>query len=366
MQHGLVLVSGAGGFLGSHMVEVLREGGYEVRATDLPGSDKGPAIAAGAQWVEADLLELEGVRRVMQGVRGVINVAGLFEFGIPWESLYAANVQVTAHMCEAALEVGVDKFVHISSAAVYGAAEQLPVIESTPAEPANDYEKTKLLSEEQVWRHQRFKGLSATVLRPAFIYGPRSREMVATIMALFALGRSRRYPWLKSLKGGALSHHVHARDVCRAAALLLRRSETIGHAYNVADSTPIRWGELTQYVADLASYSGDSIPLYGPLGKLTALVGSWMPSSKLISVNKTLGEDWRHLLEQESLETPLLPRLERGLLNYMGEDRVCDTSMIQALGFVPEFPVTLNGLRDTFDWYLHEGWLPGQADLSQN
>jgi nucleoside-diphosphate-sugar epimerase len=348
------------------MVEVLREEGYEVRATDLPGTDSGPALAAGAQWVEADLLDMEALRRLMEGVRGVVNAAGLFEFGIPWESLYAANVQVTENICMVAQEAGVDKFVHISSAAVYGSPDQLPVCESAPRDPVSDYEKTKLLSEEQVWRHQRFKGLPAAVLRPAFIYGPRGREMLATIMALYALGRSRRYPWLKALKGGSLCHHVHVRDVCRAALLLLRKAETIGEAYNVGDSTPIRWGELTQYVAELARYKGESLPLYGPLGRLTALVGSWMPSSKLVSVNKTLREDWQQLLERESIETPLLPKLERGLLNYMGEDRVCDTSTIQALGFVPNHPVTLNGLRDTFDWYMSQGWLPGTADLSQD
>jgi len=366
MQNGLVLVNGAGGFVGSHVVEVLREAGYEVRATDLPGTDSGPALAAGAEWVEADLLEPGAARRVVKGARGVVNVAGIFDFSMPWDTLYGANVQVSDNMCEAALEARVDKFVHISASAIYGPPKKIPAGEDAPQEPDNDYEKTKLLGEQKVWHSQRFKGLPATILRPAMIYGPRSQYIVATIMALYALGKEQRYPWLKEIRGGALCHHVHVRDVANASLILLRKAEATGTAYNVADSTPIRWGELVQYISDLTRYKGEPLPLYGPLKRIAAVAGAWMPSSRLISLNKRLNEDWTTLLEREGLETPLAPRLDRGMLAYMSSDRVCDTSVLQRLGFSPSYPVTLTGLSDTFDWYMKQGWLPGKVDLAQN
>ncbi len=365
MRHGLVLVTGAGGFVGSHVVEVLREAGYEVRATDRAGADSAPSREAGASWVEADLLDPAEARRVVQGVRGVIHAAGLYDLGLGWDALYNANVMTSENVGKAAAEARVDKFVHIGSAGIYGLPDKGPSGERAAQEPPNDFEKTKQLSEEKIWRHQRFSGLRATTLRPAMIYGPRGRYAVATIMALFTLGATRDYPWLRSIRGGALSHHVHVHDVARAAALLLRSSEAIGRSFNVADDTPVRWGELLQYVGDLSDFKGPSVPLHGPLSRIASLVGTWMPSTKLIDLNKRLYDDWEALITKEGLDTPLLPRLDRDLLACLGQERVCDTSAIRALGFAPAHPVTLNGIRDTFDSYKAHGWLPGRRDLAQ-
>ncbi len=367
MRHGLVLVSGAGGFVGGHVVRGLRAAGYEVRATDLPGSDSTMALEAGAQWIEADLLSRGAAAQLVDGVRGVVNAAGLFDFGMDWDRLYDANVLLTEQLCAAAAEARVDKFVHISSAVAYGTPEKTPAAEATTHEPKNDYEKTKSLSEEKVWFYQRFKGLHATILRPASIYGPRSRYVLGTVMALYALGRHKGYDWLRIPSGGALCHHVHVEDVAEACRLLLRRSEVVGNAYNVADTTPVRWGELLRYIAELVDFESQaSLPIFGPLGKALAVAGEWLPSSQLIRINRVLGQDWEELTREMEMDSPLVPRLDRDMFGYFAGDHVYDVSALHRLGFRPSHAVTLNGLRDTFDWYMSQGWLPGARDLTQN
>lgn len=365
MKRGLVVVTGASGAVGSQAVRVLLEAGYEVRATDSPGADPGDAQEAGASWVEADLEDAASAHRVLDGARGVVHTAELYDLGVSWEQLYAVNVLALDNLCQAAVEARVDRFVHLSTAEVYGLPNRTPIDEQTPAEPLNDYARTKQLGEEALWRAQRFKGLPATVLRAASVYGPRSQGLVANLMALYSLGRARQYDWLRTLGGGALSHHVHARDVAHAAHLLLLRGEAIGNTYNVADTTPVRWGELVQYVAELVGFQGGALPMLGPLGRVAAVVGEWMPSSQLIRVNRILTQDWEDMVGRSGLQTPLMPRLDRDLFGYFAGDMVCDVSALHKLGFKPTTPVTLSGVRDSFDWYMAQGWLPGVRDLEQ-
>lgn len=365
MREGRVLVDGAGGFLGGHVVEALCKAGYDVRATDLPGSDGEVARAAGAQWVEADLLDVRSVRQLVDGCRGVIHVAGLFDFSMPWDDLYAANVDATSNLCEAAVEAGVDKFVHVSSVMVHGTPERVPVREDAPQAPKNDYEQTKQLGEQRVWHYQRFRGLPATVVRPAVIYGPRSRYILASVFAMYALAARHEYGWLRRLEGAAKCHHVHVRDVAEAIRLALSEVQTIGQAYNVADKTPLSWGEVTQYMASLTNASVELVTLPGPLARAVGLAGSLWPSSSLVDLNRTLARDWKAAVESYELEHQISPRVDRDFFGYVASDHVYDIGALEGLGMKFTYPRTLDGLRATYGWYRENKWLPSPSDTAQ-
>ena len=358
MRRGRVLVDGAGGFLGSHVVEALIRSGYDVLATDLPGADASVATAAGAQWQEADLLDVRAVRRLVAGCRAVVHVAGAFDFSLPWDALYAANVDTTTNVCEAALEAGVEKFIHVSSTTVYGTPDKVPAPEDSVQHPKHDYGKTKQRAEQEVWRYQRFRGLPAAVIRPASIYGPRSRYIMASLFAMYSLSARRSYPWLARLDGGARCHHVHVEDVAESVRLVLCQRESVGQVYNVGDRTPLRWGEVTQLLAGLANAPG-------PLWRASALAmravrvaGALWPSSSLVEHNRMLARDWDELVNQHGLSGAIQPRVDRDFFGYAAADHVYDTTALERLGMQWRYPRTLDGLRATHRWYCDHNWLP--------
>ncbi|HEY8429536.1 MAG TPA: NAD-dependent epimerase/dehydratase family protein, partial [Sandaracinaceae bacterium] len=110
-----VLVDGAAGFLGRHVVEALLRRGLAVRATDRAPMPAWP----GVERVERDLAE-GSLRPLFEGVTHVVHVAGLFDLSAPRETLFANNEGVTRRVARAAALAGVERFVHVSSVTVYG------------------------------------------------------------------------------------------------------------------------------------------------------------------------------------------------------------------------------------------------------
>lgn len=363
MGGGLVVVSGAGGFVGAQVVKALREAGREVRAVDRGVTELAPLKQLGVACVEGDPMDRAFMARAFRGAKGVIHAAGLEEAG-PWEALHENAVDVTARVCEAAREAGADRLVHLSSAGVYGRPKRLPVSEDAPSAPVSDREQVAALAEDRVWEEQRLRGLPASVVRAAWIYGPGSRGLVGSLMALAAVAKEGGLPWLRRLDGGAMGHHVHVEDVARAAILVLDRVDMVGHACNVGDTTPLPWGELAAYVCSLAGVELAPTRLPSGLTKLAASAGAWVPSEKLVGFNRDMLARWGALAAREKLaEDGLTPRVDRDLFAALSADHVYDLKALSSMGFTWRYPRTLAGLRETWDAYQQQRWLPGLPDI---
>lgn len=356
---GLVLVDGAGGFLGSHVVERLCRSGFRVRATDLPASNLRWAEAAGADVVALDLANPEGVLDVVRGVRFVVHVAGLFDYSLPAAVLRLANVETTRNLCEACKRAGVERFIHVSSIAVYGRPRTRPVREDHPLQPNNLYALTKIRGEEVALGYHQAHGLPVLAVRPAGIYGPRSRYGQVHLFALMSLLQARGRKTLPAFRGGPAMHHVHVEDVARAIELLLRAPVSFGEAYNVGDDTPLTQGDFVRFAMRQA---GLSIPVVLPYS--TRLFWSGirlllaLPESAWRRFNTALARAWETVVESRGLEPAVRPRLDRDFLGYMNADYVLDTGKINALGFTLKHPSTLEGMARTLAWYRQERWLP--------
>jgi len=360
MAGGHVLVNGAAGFLGSAVVRELREAGYDVRATDRPGTDLTPAAALGAEVVHQDLLDAAGVRALMEGVDTAANVVGLFDFTLPYEALYDANVRCTENMARAALDAGLQRFVHVASIAVYGLPVDYRVREESLQRPRNGYERTKKLGEDLVWHLQREAGLPATSIRPALIYGPGSRYGQALFIGLLALMTARDFPHAYFYDGGPEMHHVQVEDAARAIRLLLERDAgVVGKAFNCADDTPVNWGRWLQWIAQELDLDYGIIPWYDWLAAILfpALVN--IPRWPIARLNDWLGPIWEEVVQHHGLTGQLTPRLERAFFPYLAGHHVYDTSRLASLGFTPRHPDTEAGVRDTVRWYIDQRWLPG-------
>lgn len=238
------LVTGASGFLGGRLVQVLRAQGAPVRI--ILRQDRLPTHLAdlGVEVVKCGLEDPAGLREAVRGVSRIFHCAACSTDWAPWQTYVSANVTGVKNLLAAARsERTLRRFVHISTADVYG----YPPIPCTEDQPAKDvglpYNRTKVMGEELVWEAGR-AGMPITIFRPATIYGPRSKDFVSEVAKLIMQG-SMVYIAGGRSKGG----FVFVDDVVDA---LLRGSESdraVGQAYNIAPERDSTWKEYTEAMA---------------------------------------------------------------------------------------------------------------------
>jgi dihydroflavonol-4-reductase len=329
----LALVTGACGFVGSHFIdELLRNLNYAVRGMDLPNADSS-FLNRGVEFMTGDLRQPRTLFRVVKGVDAIFHVASLFRYSASWSDLYAVNVEGTINLCQAAIAAGVSKFVLISSAGVYGVPTSLPVSESDPTNPSNDYERSKVEQEQAALQACSDTDLDLLILRPAPIYGPRNRYGIGTILRMVALGQ---LPILtKSLN--TLVPLVHVKDVVGAALHLLSIPNAMGQIYNVVDDSTYRKYDLFSHLAPLlkAKIYYTRLPLL-PHWLLNSLA-SWA--------------EWkaRNLTHKE-------PKIERATTDLLYHDYQYNNSKLKATGYQLIYPDALFGLEETIEWYREYGW----------
>lgn len=198
-----VLVTGADGFIGSHLVERLVREGASVRAFCLYNPQGSWGWLDGVdESVRADVdVRLGDIRDagfVMEAVRGVDTVLHLAALiAIPYsyiapESFVSTNVAGTLNVLEAARRLGVERFVHTSTSEVYGTPQSLPIRESHPLQAQSPYAATKIAADQLALSYHLSFGVPVVVLRPFNTYGPRqsARAIVATILTQLIAGRT--------------------------------------------------------------------------------------------------------------------------------------------------------------------------------
>jgi dTDP-glucose 4,6-dehydratase len=191
-----VLVTGAGGFIGSHLAELLARGGAEVRAFVRYTSrgDHGwleqasPDTAEAIEVFRGDLANPEAVRSAMRGREVVFHLGALIP--IPYSYVHprefvTANVEGTLNVLEAARHEEPQRIVHASTSEVYGTAQHIPIDEEHPLHPQSPYAATKVGADQVALSYQRSFGTPVVVARPFNTYGPRqsARAVIPTIVS---------------------------------------------------------------------------------------------------------------------------------------------------------------------------------------
>jgi NAD dependent epimerase/dehydratase len=191
-----VLVTGAGGFIGGHLVSRLVADGAKVRGLVRYNSrnQRGtldwidPDVAAEVEVVLGELRDIESVSRAVSGTDFVLHLGA--QIAIPYSYLnprdfFEVNVLGTLNVAQASLSAGVERIVHISTSEVYGSAQTVPITETHPLEPQSPYAASKLAADKLMDSWHRSFELPVTVLRPFNTYGPRqsARAITPTIIS---------------------------------------------------------------------------------------------------------------------------------------------------------------------------------------
>jgi UDP-glucose 4-epimerase len=184
-----VLVTGGAGFIGAHVVHALHDGGADVLVADLR-----PSRHPGIESVQVDLTDADAIERALpQGVDAVVHLAAatsvLRSVARPAET-YAANVAVTAALLERARQTGTGTFLLASTNAVVGAAERLPIDESTPLRPLTPYGATKAAGEMLLACYHSSYDMHTMALRFTNVYGPQMAAKDSIVPRLMRAART--------------------------------------------------------------------------------------------------------------------------------------------------------------------------------
>jgi NAD dependent epimerase/dehydratase len=306
-----ILVTGADGFIGSHLTEMLIKKGCQIRALSQYNSFNYWG------WLEdIDLTHVEVVcgdvrdpnycREITKDIDIVFHLAALI--AIPYsyvapDSYVATNVTGTLNICQAARDNGCKRVIHTSTSEVYGTAQYVPIDEKHPLQPQSPYSASKIGADAMAMSFFNAFNLPVTIARPFNTYGPRqsTRAVIPTIITQIANGK-------KQIKLGDVSptrDFNYVLDTCRGFIALAESEQTIGETVNIGSNFEISVGDT------------------------------------LNKIKEIMNSDVEFITEEQRL------RPDKSEVFRLW----CDNTKIQELtGFAPEYSID-QGLKDTIDWF---------------
>lgn len=253
-----VLVTGADGFIGSHLTELLLEHGAIVRALsyynpfnywgwleDIPKNNN-------LEIVSGDVRDANFCRKISQDIDIIFHLAALISIPYSYvapDSYIDTNVKGTLNMCQAALDNKVGRIVVTSTSEVYGTARYVPINEKHPLQAQSPYSASKIGADALALSFYNAFNLPLTIARPFNTYGPRqsARAVIPTIISQIAAGK-------KQIKLGDLSptrDFNYVKDTCRGFLLLGNHDETIGKAVNIGSNYEISVQDTLYLIKEL-------------------------------------------------------------------------------------------------------------------
>lgn len=255
-----VLVTGADGFIGSHLVEALVEKGYDVRAFVLYNSfnswgwlDHAPRqIRDSLDVFSGDIRDPHGVKAAMHGFDAVLHLAALIAIPYSYHSpdtYIDTNVKGTLNVLQAARELGVKRVVHTSTSEVYGTARFVPITEAHPLQGQSPYSASKIGADQLAYSFHASFDVPVVIARPFNTYGPRqsARAVIPTIITQIASGK-------KVLKLGAVSptrDFNFVKDTVAGFVAALESQAGSGEVINFGSNYEISIGDTAQLIAEV-------------------------------------------------------------------------------------------------------------------
>jgi NAD dependent epimerase/dehydratase len=253
-----ILITGADGFIGSHLTEMLLEKGCKIKALsyynsfnywgwleDIPSNPN-------LEVVCGDVRDPHFCKEISKDVSIIFHLAALI--GIPYsyfapDSYVDTNVKGTLNICQAAKENGNIRIIHTSTSEVYGTAKYVPIDEKHPKQPQSPYSASKIGADMMAMSFYNSFGLPVTIARPFNTYGPRqsARAIIPTIISQIANG-------IKEIKLGDLSptrDFSFVKDTCSGFIALAESEETIGKEINISTNFEISMKDVLEMISTI-------------------------------------------------------------------------------------------------------------------
>ena len=252
------LITGADGFIGSHLTEILVNQGYQVKALSQYNSFNNWG------WLEdvdckgkieiltGDIRDPHYCKHITRGVDVIFHLAALI--AIPYsyiapDSYVDTNIKGALNICQAAKENGNIRVIHTSTSEVYGTAQYVPIDENHPLQPQSPYSATKIAADAMAMSFYNAFDLPVTIARPFNTYGPRqsARAVIPTIITQIASG-------VKEIKLGDVTptrDFNYVDDTCRGFIALAECDESIGETVNIGSNSEITIGDTLNLIKEL-------------------------------------------------------------------------------------------------------------------
>jgi NAD dependent epimerase/dehydratase len=254
----MALITGADGFIGSHLAEMLLTQGYRVKALTQYNSfnhwgwleDSG--CLDQIEVLCGDVRDPHYCRQITKQVDVVFHLAALI--AIPYsyiapDSYVDTNIKGTLNICQAALDNGCARVIHTSTSEVYGTAQYVPIDEKHPLQPQSPYSASKIGADAMAMSFCNAFNLPLTIARPFNTYGPRqsARAVIPTIITQIANGK-------KEIRLGDVTptrDFNYVEDTCRGFIALADCPEAIGKTVNIGSNTEISVGDTLNLIKEL-------------------------------------------------------------------------------------------------------------------
>lgn len=308
-----VLVTGADGFIGSHLTEMLVNNGYRVKALVQYNSFNswgwldGHRCGDRLEIIAGDVRDPHFCKSLTRDVDIIFHLAALI--AIPYsyiapDSYVDTNIKGTLNICQAAKENRVSRVIHTSTSEVYGTAQYVPIDESHPLQPQSPYSASKIGADAMAMSFYNSFELPVTVARPFNTYGPRqsARAVIPTIISQIANGA-------REIKLGDVSptrDFNFVKDTCKGFLELANCNDAVGKTVNISSNYEVSVGDTLQLIADL------------------------------------MGSDVKFILDEERIRPA-----NSEVFRLWG-----DNTLIKSLtGFTPDYDLS-SGLKETIEWFL--------------
>jgi dTDP-glucose 4,6-dehydratase len=254
-----ILITGADGFIGSHLTEALVRQGHNVRAFVFYNSfnswgwlDHAPKdIQDSLDVFAGDIRDPHGVKGAMQGCDAALHLAALIAIPYSYHSpdtYVDTNIKGTLNILQAARELGVRRVIHTSTSEVYGTARFVPITEAHPLQGQSPYSATKIAADQLAYSFYASFGLPVVIARPFNSYGPRqsARAVIPTIITQIASGQ-------RQIKLGAISptrDFSYVQDTVAGFIATLNSDQGLGEVVNFGSNFEISVGDAARLIAE--------------------------------------------------------------------------------------------------------------------
>ena len=261
-----VLITGAGGFIGSHLTEELVRKGFDVRAFVLYNSynswewlDQSPQeIKDNLEIFAGDIRDPHGVKKAMEGCDIVFHLAALIAIPYSYHSpdtYVDTNIKGTLNVLQAARELQVEKVIHTSTSEVYGTAKYVPITEDHPLQGQSPYSATKIAADQLAMSFHYSFDTPVSIIRPFNTYGPRqsARAVIPTVITQIAHGS-------RKIKLGAVHptrDFNYIKDTVEGFIAVASSSNSLGEVINIGNNFEVSIQDTVKLIADLMGFDVD-------------------------------------------------------------------------------------------------------------